>query len=48
MATARKTDEIVCDLLSRGLLGEEALRSCRLAAKRKKNPSPGKNMALNK
>ena len=28
MATARKTDEIVCDLMSSVLLGEEAPRSC--------------------
>lgn len=28
MATARKTDEIVCDLMSPVLLGEEAPRSC--------------------
>ena len=28
MGTARKTDEIVCDLMSPVLLGEEAPRSC--------------------
>lgn len=28
MDTARKTDEIVCDLMSPVLLGEEAPRSC--------------------
>lgn len=28
MATARKTDEIVCDLMSPVLLGEEAPSSC--------------------
>ena len=28
MATARKTDEIVCDLMSSVLLGDEAPRSC--------------------
>lgn len=28
MATARKTDEIICDLMSCVLLGEEAPRSC--------------------
>lgn len=30
MAAARKTDKIVCDLLSWGLMGEDALGNCRL------------------
>lgn len=31
MAAARKTEKIVCDLLSWGLVAEDALGSCRLA-----------------
>lgn len=40
MAAARKTDKTVCDPLSRGLVGEDALGSCRLAPSWGENKSP--------
>lgn len=38
MAAARKTDKIVCDLLSHGLLGEDALKAAASTVTGEKDP----------